>query len=367
MGANGFARQLRVVWDDEPAASVLPPGSDPRLGWTLDEFVEQWVPNAVWRPEKTDPDTVRGYYETLKYWRAIAGAPSLFDLANPQIGDAIGINFTAELPEWGSSCRGVPRGHKHRIARLEDCPSFRPLGEVTVRDHASRLRTLLRYAGPRLDPGKPAAGIMRACPYIPRVTAEEHTKPPFALAHARLIAAACARMTRPRLPAGWSPALWWQTRVAIFFYTGLRAGTVTALRWEHVAEIDGVPQLQVPGKFIKTGKPACMPLHEQLAALIAQLPRGAPADLLLPLGCDYSHFGTLHARLQILAGVPADDIQSPHAWRRTYIHQMGELGLGRSHEVARLAADHSDGRTTEKNYLGRIIVNQLRLQLPPLF
>jgi len=356
------ARQLRVVWDDSGPQRRLPPGSDPRAAWTLDQFLEEWVVGAVWRPKRTTSETIRGYLETLKYWRAISSDPPL-GLATDQET----IDFVGLLPEWGSSSRGVPRGKPHRIARLDECPSFEPLTSVTIANHATRLATLFRFAGPQLHPRKPAARIIKEFPYIPQVTREFETKPPFNLEVARQIASASGRMTKPDLPPGWPRALWWQLRLAIFYYTGIRAGTVLELAWKHVIPTVDGPAFTIPGSLVKTGKAVWMPLPAQLAALLATVPRGSPDDLILPAGCCYRHFVELHSELQRLAEVPEHLRQSPHAWRRTHLTQMVNLGSDQMLEVGRLAAQHADGRTTEKNYLGQAIVNQLRMRLPPLF
>ena len=142
---------------------------------------------------------------------------------------------------------------------------------------------------------------------------------------------------------------------------------MVALLRSHVKSIDGALWLDVPGSLVrKTGKAVKMPLHPQLAGLIAQLPPAGPDELLLPPGCGYRHFSTLHAELLELANVPVEQRQSPHAWRRTHLTELGTLGLSRAFEVARVAADHSDGRTTESHYVGPAFVNMLRLRLPPL-
>jgi len=253
------------------------------------------------------------------------------------------------------------------IGRLDEFPSYWPLESITIRNHADAISRIFRWAGPAVHPRRPAAKLLTHLPYIPPVTAEFETKPPFPLETARAIAAACGRMKRPDLPRGWSRELWWKVRLAIFYYTGLRAGTVCCLQRKHVIARESGLWLQVPGSLIKTGKEVLMPLHGQAAELIASLPPGEADELLVPEACGYRWFIELHSELQALAGIAPAERQSPHAWRRTHLEQMRRLGLDRSLEISRIAADHADGRTTARNYLGQAIVNELRLRLPPLF
>lgn len=360
------ARQFRIVYDQDSieGGSELPPGADPRLAWTLPEFFWEWVVPGLMRSR--DQETIHRHRDSLKFWAAIAGEKTLFELSDPRDGDAIGMNFTDELPEWGYSRRGKKLRDPCLIGSLAEHPSYTPLQPITAATHAQRISQIIRYAGPRYHPRKPTAEILTRPPLIPTMTADFITKPPFELAQARAIAAACVQMVKPNLPPGWSPVLWWQTRIAIYFYTGMRSGTVLALRRAHITSVDGLVSLKVPGTLTKTGKPVNMLLHPQLAALIERLPPTGDG-LLLPEGCNYRHFLTLHERLQQLAGLPPAEWKSPHAWRRTHAVQMEGLGLPEAQERSRLALDHGHQRTTHKSYTGDVVVNQLRLMLPPIF
>lgn len=378
------AHQFTILWPEEQQASVPPgrrhdpPRSDPRLEWTVDDFVERWYVPGILKPKRRASGTLDNYDDSLRYWRAVTSdmidqdgerkfgpaGPTMFDIFSD---DQIGIDFVGLLQEWGYSRLGVRRGGKCRIGRIDHFPSFTQLKSPTVAGHASRIATILSYAGPRFNARRPAAEILPRLPFIPPMSAEFETKPPFDLATARQIADACVAMTKPDLPPGWDVVQWWKTRLALFFYTGLRAGTVTRLARKHLHETGGLLSLKVPGAIVKTGKAVELPLHPQLAALVRQLPPGGPEDLLLPAGCGYRHFLTLHSELQELSGVPLELRQSPHAWRRTHLVQMGQLGANDALRIAQLAADHADARTTRDHYVGQALVNQLRLQLPLLF
>jgi integrase len=359
-------RQLRVVWDDDSIGERrLPPGSDPRLAWTLPEFFEQWMVPGILRGKKAADGTLDLYGDSLRYWTGIVGEPTLYELSSPHLGDAIGINFADELPEWGYTRRGKKVHERCPIGRTAEHPSYTPLAPSTAAGHASRVATILKCAGPRFHPRERTAEILPRLPLIPMLNADFETKPPFTVEQARATFAAASQMTKPDLPPGWSPELWWRARIATFYYTGLRSGTVLALAREHLVDVDGQVVLKVPGALTKTGKPVEMPLHLQLVQIFAALPR--TSDLLLPEACNYRHFLTLHEQLQALAGLPPAERKSPHAWRRTHAVEMERLGTTDGREASRLALDHSHGRTTGMSYVGQAIVNELRMRLPPLF
>lgn len=338
---------------------------DPRLMWTLRQLCDRWFFPGVLQPANSAAGTYDCYDCALRYWEQITGDPSLI-----LVSDEVCIDFVGLFPEWGFSRSGVPLGGRMKIGRRDHFPSFFPLASATIASHVSRIATLLRRAGPRIDPREQTARILKEVPFIPVVEADFDPKAPFSLERARQIAAACSLMDKPELPDWITHELWWRTRLALFYFTGFRAGTVTALAWPHVKEEFGLTWLDVPGEIVKTGKAIKMPLHPQLVSLLACVkslrPPGAEGDLILPAGCGYRHFLTLHTELQRRAGLPGVERQSPHAWRRTHSEQMGFLGKDRQLEVAREALDHADGRTTDKHY-PRAVVNHLRLRLPPLF
>jgi integrase len=242
---------------------------------------------------------------------------------------------------------------------------------MSARTHATRIATLLTMAGPRYSPRQRVAELLPRLPYVPPVEADFEPKPPYSLEQARQIAAGCGKLSRPQLPNWIGTELWWKVRLGLFYYTGLRAGTVVSLCWSHVEERGGYLWLKVPKALVKTRKAIELPCHEQLADLLRQArdcrpSDSQPTDVILPQACGYRHFVTLHSELQEAAGIAAADRQSPHAWRRTHLSQIGELGAFRGLEFSRVAADHADGRTTEQHYVTQL-VNQLRLRLPTLF
>lgn len=373
-----MATQLRVLWgeDDEPSAveaeKAAAIAKRPELAWRLREFFVTWfAPKYLRRCSK---ETTRNYTSSLRYWESITEDWRLVDLAFDREGaDGQALDFTEQLSEWGYSRRGIRRGDQIRIGRLAEYPSFTPLTAVTARDHASRVANLFRKAGPEVpgDNRHRYAELLPRAPLVEIISADFDEKEPFSLANARAIAAACGRMNRPYLPDWIGCELWWQVRLCELYYTGLRMGTVVRLDWSHVCDLFGEhPWLKVPRALVKTRKKIDMPLHPQLVELLrkvwSQRPAGWPDESLLPAGCGRRNLLDLHAELQELAGLAEHERQSLHAWRRTHLTQICELGAGRGLELAQVAADHADGRTTAQNYVA-VILNHFRLRLPPLF
>lgn len=373
--------QLRVLWGDE--SELSPAESEkaaliakrPELAWRMREFFENWFgPRYLWRKgREVSRETVRNHRCTLRYWESITDDWRLVDFLCDRDGaDAQALDFTDQLPEWGYSRRGMRRGEPIRIGRLADNPSFTPLKSMTGGEHAARMARLFRVAGPEShrDNRHHYAELLTRVPRVEILPRSFDEKEPFAWPIAQQIAAACGRMTRPVLPA-WMPCeLWWRVRLATLYYTGLRMGTVVKLCWSHAHDLDGTPVLKVPKELIKTRKKIEMPLHPQLAGYLRQVrglrPRDWPDELLIPEGCQRRYLLDLHEELQVLAAIPDEQRQSFHAWRRTHLTQICELGAGRGLELAQAAADHSDGRTTARHYIS-VILNHFRLRLPLLF
>lgn len=363
---------LRLWADDGPSsdeqAKLDAIGRDPRLAWRLREFCSEWfAPKYL---KNCVGETTRNYFAAIRYWESITADWRLVDflLASDDAGDDQCQDFTDELPDWGYSRRGVKRGDSIRIGRMSDCPAFTPLSSITAAEHASRIANLFRKAGPETSNRKKFAKILTRAPLVEIIPSDFDAKEPFDWPVARRIATACELMQRPWLPK-WMPCeLWWKVRLGLLFYTGLRLGTVTRLEAGHFGDKRGLPWLRVPGDIVKTGKAIELPLHPQLAELLADVARRRPAHetRLVPEGCNRRTFLDLHYDLQRLAELDEAQQQSPHGWRRTHLSEIFLLGAGRGLEAAQVAADHADGRTTAQNYVASV-VNLFRLRLPPLF
>jgi hypothetical protein len=342
---------------------------EPKLMWPLSKFFERWFLKGVLKPKGAAAGTIDLYGDALRYWTAITGDPPLW-----LISDEHGIDFVAQLPEWGYSRAGVHRGGKLRIGLRSESPGLRPLASTTIAEHVGRITTVLQAAGPRFSCKQCTAEVLSRFPYVPPYAGQFVEKSPWTVAQVRQIARGCLWMDKPALPEWLTHELWWKVRLALFYYTGFRAGTVVALAWSHIREEHGAWSLEVPGEVVtKTRKAAKLALHPQLVELLQQL-REARArvahhdsDLILPAGCGYRYFLDLHVALQEAAGLPEAQHQSPHGWRRTHLAEIDRLGAKYGEEAARLAGQHATARTTAEFYVGQAVLNELRMRMPPLF
>lgn len=331
----------------------------PRL--KLRQFFDRWFLPTLLR--KSRDATVRKYYDAIGWWETLTGDPDLADVT-----DALCLAFADELPEAKYRRAMVPRGAGMQRAKVSGSGLYRTLAPISVAKHVNRIAFILGRAGPRFDPREPVAEILDRCPLMPRLEGAFVPKQPFDLEAARQIAAAAATFDRPDMPGWITPPQFWKIFLAVFFYTGLRSGTVLRLQVKHLTSVERQPLLDVPADLVlKTNKPTRLAVHGQLLTLLKELPARSGEELLLPSVCSYSHLLDLHAQLQKAAGLSPQQIQSLHAWRRTHGNQMALLGAERGEEIARAALDHADVQTTRSSYVNEAFLNRLRVRLPELW
>jgi integrase len=335
----------------------------PRL--KLRQFFERWFLPMILRKSRTA--TVRKYYDAIAWWETLTADPDIGD-----ISDALCQAFADELVEAKYRRAAVRRGAAVQRSRQSGSGLYHTLSPISAAKHINRIACILGRAGPRFNPREPVAEIIERCPLVPRMSASFQTKPPFELEVARSIAAASRSFDRPDMPAWLTPPQYWQVQLAEYFYTGLRSGTVLSLQCKHFEDADGInalPMLNVPGDIVfKTSKAVKIAVHPQLAKILRQTTRGRdPDETILPEVCSYSHLLDLHGKLQRVAGLTADQVQSFHAWRRTHGNQMAMLGADDAMKVAQAALDHGDERTTRGSYVNEHFLNKLRIKLPELW
>jgi integrase len=350
-----------------PSEAPLAPRPLPTLPgeWTLPEFFEEWVVRGILQPRRRAAATVASYRDALRYWVQLTGNPPL-----QSVDDRVCLLFAERL----SACSLVRRGQPwHAGAKIVDGGELlsgeRPLSSIRIKNHLATIARLLRWAGPRFDPRQPAARIITDVPFVPTVAAAAAEKGAFSIEQAKAIAAACWEMQAPSALPDWiGPAQYWRLGVALFFYTGLRSGTVCRLSRRHLQKRGRATWLSVPGPIVKTRKPIELILHGRLEALLdeAGVYRQS-GEFILPPACKKRNFAKLHLRLQCLAGIPADEVLSPQGWRRTHARQMALLGAQAGMEASRVALGHGDTAVTEAHYVGTSLANELRLRLPDIF
>jgi integrase len=299
---RGAATRLAAIDDDggESEAAVAMKLGD---GLTLSKFFELWYLPRVLQAKQVTKSTLDSWTATIDWWRFLTNDPPL-----REISDQLCFAFVAELKTTTFS-----RGAKGRQISL---------APMTQRRHSRHLRALLQRAGKTVDPGRPGAGLIDHIPAVPTVKAFYQQKPAFTLEHARRIAAMCDGMVDPIIAERFSTPLWWKARLALLYYTGLRVGTVTKLRWRHVSrDENGQTWLNIPRELVpKTNKALRIAVHPQLEQVLKRMRWGRNENhLITPEACCMSWFADLHLILQQRAGIPPAQCQppsvlAPHAW-----------------------------------------------------
>jgi len=315
----------------------------PSPDWRLREFYSKWYLPIVLAGERpTKRGTVEMYLVALDWWERLTGNPTLAEIASRTKGRLILANFSARLRE-ATYRRGLTQDGKETGA-------VRPLSEASVARILRTLRSILRRLGPERQTDDNAyAELFDRAPRLKVPTVRGgRVRPPFAIADARAIAAACKDM---KMPVGQvAPGDWWLALISTLYFTGLRIGTVMRLEWAMVIETPEGYVLDVPSRIVqKTGKGIRKPLHADCIAAMNRI--RTKNELLFPWKHSLTYIRRKHERLQALAGLPAERIQSPHAWRRTHGVEMARVGAHFAMETARRALDHSDVMTTSGSYV----------------
>jgi integrase len=342
---------LRVHDPDAAAAAAAPPGMlfntasglSPQM--RLSQFYTEWfLPVVLIGDREAQDSTITLYRDALDWWRIITGDPPVYEITDQMLA-----RFKGEL-----SHATYKRGRLGRQIKIS---------RATVAKHLKALRALIYRLGPQLDARRATAGLLQRTPIVPGVTVTFNLKPCYTLEEAQAIAKAAASFDRPKLADVPAP-VFWRRQLAMWYFTGLRSGTVSLLTRGCLARRDGRLWLDVPAKAVtKTGKGLSLWVH---AALEAAIDLAAPPDTpLVPRAGHYRTVIDMHQQLQAAAGLPPERQLSPHAWRRTHGEQLKLVGLDSLREVLRMALDHDDAATTETHYTSA--VNELRMRLPTLW
>ena len=137
----------------------------------------------------------------------------------------------------------------------------------------------------------------------------------------------------------------WHTAVLIAWHTGLRERDVAALRWDQIR--DGTI-LTTPGKTARFGRSVQIPVHPQLAAALAELPR--VSDFVLGAWLRSGQVQSQHRRqfAQILASAGiasnADGIVCFNSRRDSFVSRLDAAGIPR-HAIRGMVGHTSDEMT----------------------
>jgi integrase len=312
---------------------------------TLRQFFDLWMlPVLLEAQNDASAATKLLYRDALGWWETVTGDPPL-----SQIDEWTWSQFVSGLRE--------ARYKRGTFAQV------RSLSATTQAKHQKAIRAILSRAEKRKLVA-PFDCVVRKV--------ETDVKASFSLAQARQIAA-WLRMGPTKLQQQHQVGLgashsWWLAFVACGFYTGLRSGELLALTWSMLQTKDDGPWLLVPAEAVqKTGKPYLKALHVCLAEALEGIGPRQPHEPILPWFRDYRQLVLMHEKLQVMAGIPPEQILSPHAWRRTFGTQIALTGLRQAQEAAQQGLAHSSVETTKGHYLQAIVEGTAIRMLPRLW
>jgi integrase len=327
-----------------PGEGVIPPALDlsPEewLDRRLSDFFHDWfLPIVLLGESRVCQNTIKEYRTAIDWWIVIAGDPPL-----RLINEFLIWRFVSGL-----------KGAKYRRGRLGPEHPLLPHTQAKI---LTMIRAILYRLGPATDAKRPTTKSL--LPLAPAIVVSRpkqlRTKPWFEIERARAVAAATSRVVerRRRSRAGDAPRIGLDKlmlgSVSAFYYTGLRSGTILPLEWSMLREERGDFWLYVPeGLVRKTSKAIVKFVHPAAAAALEPL-RASGSEKIFDWRLCYSAFIDEHERLQELAGIPAEEWLSPHAWRRTFSRQIGLAGLHDATRAAQLALDHESIQTTREFY-----------------
>lgn len=343
-----------------------PPDLSADITWS--EFFEHWMLPFVLRPQGASEGNIRIYRDALTWWDRLTGGPTIRETGEQALA-LFEERLAVATYRRGKFGRDWPLSaqNQHKIKRTLNAIFHRAGPKI---DRRKTARLLGRY-----PEGHPHEGELIEAPYfvLSKPPSKPEPKPPFTLKQARLIAAEAAGLQWGPRPGKTHRPLptcsfgdWMQAFLAVLYYTGLRVGTVLALRWSHVDVRGKKTWLDIPPTIVtKTHKGMRKFLHPQAVEALQRI-KGT-SELLLPCPYCYDYLAVLHKRLQHQAGIPASKVQSPHAWRRTHGTQMCRVGMRRGIKIAQSALDHADDDTTRQFYVRQepMVIRRLPLLLAP--
>lgn len=309
----------------------------------LGEFFELAILPAMEARDRR-PSSVLPYRDLLRWWRQLTSDPPISMITQKAVTE-----FRDKLRD--------ARWRRSKFAQ------WRPLAGHTQAKLLRCLRTLLNRCG-HGTASQQGEGILRRVPYVPLDTPRTAPKRTWSIDQAKAIAKACGQSWEPRL-RGWDRGNWSRLWISLAAYTGLRRGTLMALRRRHVVQdSDGQWWLEVDAETVsKTHRQTRVAMHSRLIAELFRSPDCGPDSLLLPWPWHKRQLDKWHFALQLAAGLADDEQREIHGWRRWHGSQIFELGFDSRMQAAQAALGHASARTTSGHY----VVSALATRLPDLW
>ena len=245
--------------------------------------------------------------------------------------------------------------HVGRVRERHICAFFSQIGgfrPVTQAHQLRILRAILRF-GARIK------AICRV-PEFPEVRIP--TALPVAWTEAEFRALFQAAAMETGHVGAWPAWLWWQTLLAVLFYSGARIGAIMQLRWRDVDLERGTIWLRA--ETAKTLRPQLIAIPD---AAVARLRKFVWPKRDLVFEHPYARHWIFRALRRIARRVGLEPEQGErfalfHRVRRTAASLAARNGVATAQQLL----GHSDPRTTVRHYIDPRIVGAIDAKLPPL-
>jgi hypothetical protein len=270
------------------------------------------------RARGTRPRNLEAYESALKHWVALTGDPPL-----RAIDDETCTRFVLGLA-------ALPGRRGETMAAN------------SIRKYCVAIESIWKWAGPRV----------KACPHALKLFGAEPLPwfdPPdpeqtddearwFSLDEVRAIVTACQVATAPVMPPI-PPWLWWQSLVRTAYYTGLRIGSLLALRYDWIRG----DELVIPAASMKKRRAFRQHLHPAAIAALAVIRTRRVVVFYWPHTSRtlYRHF----ARILDAAGMGTERHPPKfHGLRRAHGDGLGQVDM----DAAELSLGHLAKSTTAR-------------------
>ncbi len=217
----------------------------------------------------------------------------------------------------------------------------RPYSANTVRSKLRLVQTLLDKLGPTGPRRRDALGVLATVPYCKPPRAELDIPRIVSMEMIEKLYAACQWATKPEMVE--SPADWWRALLMVATYTGLRHGTLFALRWEWIDWQERT--LMIPAGVLKGRRGLLLPLNQLILNHLQKIK--APAGLVFQWPYTQHWLMRELYTLERMAGIPSKEVFGFQVLRRVAATMLWRAAP----EAARLILGHRSEAITIAHYV----------------